>query len=153
MGVGHTRIYAWGVVRKSACCKRCSRTRHETVRPKLTLLVEARFSPRILVPHSRGVSTPTIKLQFTHVHQENFARSDVFLKLGKCWSFNFPAFPSSIAHPTPIRHPRREQNGGIGNLGRSSANCSILDLPSSAPDRADEETESPELHQLSPLGR
>ncbi len=49
MGVGHTRIYAWGVVRKSACCKRCSRTRHETVRPKLTLLVEARFSPRILV--------------------------------------------------------------------------------------------------------
>jgi hypothetical protein len=52
--VGHTQIYAWGVVHQSACCKRCSRTSHKTVRPKLALLVEARFSPRIPTPLGNG---------------------------------------------------------------------------------------------------
>jgi hypothetical protein len=37
-----------------ACCKRCNRTSHETVRPKLALLESARFSPRIPTPLDNG---------------------------------------------------------------------------------------------------
>lgn len=96
---------------------------------------------------------PTIKLQQTQAHQGNFARSDFPLKLGKCWSFNFPAFPTSLPSPKPIKHRDRVQSDGTGNLGRSSANCSIPDLPSFEPDRADEEKESPEPPQSSLTGR
>jgi hypothetical protein len=70
----------------------------------------------------------TVKLQLTQKLSGNVAIGNYSPKNGEYWSFNCPIFPL-IATPKPITHPHRERSGGIGNLERSSANYSILDLP------------------------
>lgn len=50
-------------------------------------------------------------------------------EIGERWGFNLGKFYSLIPIFQRIKHPHRERSGGTRSLERSSAGCSILDLP------------------------
>ena len=71
----------------------------------------------------------TVKLQLTQKVSGNVAPSNIHIKMGNTGASIVPYSPFLISTPKPIIHPDRGRNGGTRSLGRSSANCSILDLP------------------------